>query len=350
MSWLRLSLSRLRRDRAAVVGLVTLVFATAFVFALAPRALATVADSALRQEIGAASSTDRDIRLDQVSRPQDDPRSTLASVGAAGDALAAQLPAAVRAVAGTPPTGSPSYLVQTPLWHALSGTPIDNVISLRIQPDIQAHLTLTGGRWPTGVTTSAPDSLPGAIPGLKTVTLEAAMSDDATRAFQVGLGARFVLEPEPTDPYAVGRQMHLVVLVVGTYRPTDPADPFWVDDGTVEGSTIRALDPEHPKVDTSLLLSPDAFPALVAATNQADAPVDPTSPVVTILPLHFEWRFYVDPTRMRASQVGALIQAMRRTENVFPVGVPTINGADKEQVTQQSGLLRLLEQHQASWV
>ncbi|HXR27653.1 MAG TPA: FtsX-like permease family protein [Candidatus Baltobacteraceae bacterium] len=345
MSWFAITLRRLRRDRAAAVGLVALVFVTTFVFAVAPRALATVADAALRQEMAAATSVDRDIRLDQVVPPST-PDSRASDVAAQGDALASQLPAPLRAVAGAPP----SYVVETPLWHALSGTPIDNVIALRIQQDVQAHLTLTGGRWPTGTTTSAPDRIPGAIPRATITTFEAAIADDAAQALQVGVGTHLVLAPEPTDPYAVGRQMHAAVIIVGTYRPTDRADPYWIDDATVEGATIRALDPEHPKVDTSLLLSPDAYPALLTTAIPRPATDDEPVPLESILPLHYEWRFYLDVDQMRSTQVGPLIQAMRRTESLFPVGVPAINGPAAARVSLQSGLLHLLEQHQARWV
>ena len=348
MTWLRLTWRRLRRDRAAAAGLVTLVFVTTFVFAVAPRALAAAADQALRQEMAAATPLDRNIRLDQVTPPSN-PRATVSDVIQQGDAFAAGLPGALRAIVGTPPA-SPSYVIQTPLWSALSGTPIDAVIALRIQQGVQAHLTLTGGRWPTGDTTSAPDQVPGAIPDATLITFEAAISDDAARALQVGLGARLLLAPEPTDAYAVGRQMHAAAVIVGTYRATDRNDPYWMDDATAEGFTIRALDPEHPKVDTSLLLSPDAYPALLAETDQFGTTVFVGPPSQSTLPLHYEWRFYVDAAQMRSGQVGALIGAMRRTETVFPVGTPAINGPDADRVNLQSGLLRLLEQHQARWV
>ncbi len=345
MTWIRLALRRLRRDRAAAAGLVALVFVTTFVFAVAPRALATVADQALRDEIGGATTLDRNLRLDRVTPPSN-PRSTVGDVVEQGDGLAAQLPGPLRAVAGQ----SPSYVIQTPLWYALSGTPIEDVIALRIQQDVQAHLTLTAGRWPTGATTSAPDQIPGAVPMATIVTFEAVIADDAARALQVSVGTQLMLAPEPTDPYSVGRQMHAAVIIVGTYRPTDRGDPYWIDDATVEGSTIRALDPEHPKVDTSLLLSPDAYPGLLADTDQFGTTVFAGPPSESTLPLHYEWRFYVDPARMRSTQVGALIQAMRRAEIIFPVGTPAINGPDSDRVNLQTGLLRLLEQHEARWV
>ncbi|HEY7942499.1 MAG TPA: hypothetical protein VID25_11170 [Candidatus Limnocylindrales bacterium] len=349
MTWIRLTLRRLRRDRAAAAGLVALVLITTFVFAVAPRALATVADQALRDEMGAASSADRNLRLDQLKRPCCT-RDTAVNVIEQGDGLAAQLPAALKAIAGRPPSSAPSYVIETPLWYATSGTPIDNVISLRIQQDVQAHATLTTGRWPTGTTNSVPDTAPGALANAVVTTFEAAIADDAARALQVGVGTHLALTPEPTDPLAVGRPMHAAVVIVGTYRPTDRSDPYWIDDATAEGSTIRALDPEHPKVDTSLLLSPDAYPALLETAIPQPAADDEPVPLESILPLHYEWRFYVDPARMRSTQVGPLLAAVRRTESLFPVGVPAINGPGSDRVSLQTGLLRLLEQHQARWV
>ena len=349
MTWIRLTFRRLRRDRAAAAGLVALVFVTAFVFAVAPRALATVADQALRDEMVAAGSADRNLRLDQLTRPCCT-RDTAVNVVEHGDELAAQLPAVLKAVAARPPTSSPSYVIQTPLWHATSGTPIDNVLALRIQQDVQAHVTLTAGRWPTGITSSEPDVAPGALANAVVTTFEVAISDDAAKALQVSVGTHLDLTPEPTDPLAVGRPMHATVVIVGIYRPTDRADPYWIDDATVEGSTIRALDPDHPKVDTSLLLSPDAYPALLATALPLPATADEAVPLESILPLQYEWRFYVDAARMRSTQVGALIQAMRRTESLFPVGVPAINGPDSDRVNLQTGLLRLLVEHQSRWV
>ena len=95
MAWLAMSLRRLRQDRAATIGLFTLVGITAFVFAIGPRLLSQVTDRALRDEVAAAPAAVRDIQLIQERRIGPAVGDPMGAVDAAGAELGGRIPPAI---------------------------------------------------------------------------------------------------------------------------------------------------------------------------------------------------------------------------------------------------------------
>ncbi|MFI5261333.1 MAG: hypothetical protein ACHQZR_02110 [Candidatus Limnocylindrales bacterium] len=339
-------LRRLRQDRAAAVGYVLLTLVTAVVFATAPRLLTQVSQQGLQAELAAVPPTQRDVRVTQITRPETMAGLTIDGVMGEGQALEQQLPPALQAT-----IGGTTYVVSTPLWHPTAGTPIESVISLRIQQDVEAHLRLVAGAWPSGATTRATDRHKGAPPGAMITTFPVAMAADAAAALQVGVGDTIALSPESTDPLADGRLLDAAVTVVGLYAPLDPADPYWHDDADVQGFTLRVQGTgfraqEHPQVDTTVLLSPAAYPALGDGTENAEL-----GTIEGILPLEYEWRYVVDPARVRATSLDGLVAALRRAGTLFPTTIPPthLTAAGDPATAMQTGLLALVAGHLARW-
>src|SRR4051812_37180527 len=145
MAWIVLSLRRIRDDGPAVAGLALLVLVTAFVAALAPRVVASLADDAVRAQVRAAPALARDIALEQHlligSGPADDP---LSFVRAAGLEREQTFPAAVRRL-----IASRSATIQTGRMHLDKETTDPAFVRLRIQEGVDEYVSYVQGRAPT---------------------------------------------------------------------------------------------------------------------------------------------------------------------------------------------------------
>ncbi len=330
MAWLVSSLRRLRDERIPALGLVALVLVTALVFALAPRLFERVADGALRSEVDGATSATRDLRLDRVGRIEAGAADPLSEVDAVGADLGSQLPAAVRSI-----LADRVAVIDTPYWRIGAGVQTPSVVTLRIQEGVESRIRLVGGRLPTGATRTIPDPSPDARPGDALVVLEAAMSDAAAAAMGVPPGGRLLMSPDQSDVLAVGRSTRLAVDIVGTYRVTDPADDYWIDDAPVEGPTIRALTSEVQFTNATLLLAPAAYPALLGATE------------VEGISLRYGWRYRVDPAALQAGRLDDLIVGLRRAGGLFDADATMVMAG--RGTALRSGLLPLLAGYQARW-
>ena len=52
----------------------------------------------------------------------------------------------------------------------------------------------------------------------------------------------------------------MAIDLVGTYQVIDPADPFWMDDPSVDHTYTYALSAFIEYVGATMLLAPDAYP------------------------------------------------------------------------------------------
>ncbi len=258
---------------------------------------------------------------------------------AAGNQLEAGYPAPIPAI-----IASREVVIDTPLWHPSAGTALDAVLNLRIQQDVDPHIRLVAGRLPTGVSSTIPDPTPGADQASRLVVLETMMSSETAGRLGLAIGGQLILGPEPSDPLAANRGVRLAVTLVGTYDVSDPADPFWIDDSSVAHSYTYALTGFVEYLGGTLLLAPDAYPALLLATLDSR------------LPLIYHWRSYVAPAQVQADQLDALAQALRRARTTYP---PTIRQVDangdfggpqgRSTATLQTDLPALISAHLARW-
>jgi putative ABC transport system permease protein len=327
LSWF--ALRRLADERAAALGLALLVFVTALVAAGGPRAFEQLANAALRQELGAANSFERSTVIYEVARPLASPLSELGELEAAGDRLEEAFPAELRGL-----ISSRSELVETPLWEVFAGTDLNGVMSLRIQQGALERLRLVSGRLPSGSISVQPDERPFAPPGQRAWIYEAVVSAAAAAELAVEVGDRLGLGVWLNDPLNLGQNEGAFIDIVGTYEIEDPADEFWINDEPLAGWRLNIVPPDMTFIQTTALLSPDVYRALVTNTQGQG---------MTLL---YQWRFYVEAERLRAERLPQTITALRRLEGAVPrTGISEV----PSDTTMSSGMLRLLLQHEASW-
>ncbi len=328
MAWLAMSLRRLRIDRVPTLGLLALVFATAFVFTLGPRLMVHVADEALRAEVAAAAPASRNIQLIQERRigpSADDP---LGAVDTAGADLEARVPPAVRDL-----FRDRVFTVDTPRWRVTSEIRTQSLATLRFQQAVEEHVRVVEGRLPTGATTLTVDPGPGPNPTAPRILYEGAISTDTADQTGLKVGDELSLALDATDPLTRGRFDRAAVKIVGTFEANDEAEPYWSGDLSLIHPTQRALSADNVFVNAAILMSPDAYPPLFAITDEKT------------LPLRYSWRYYVDPERLASGRVADILVDLRRLETAFPASA--VGGA--QATTLRSGLLGFMVSQQARW-
>src|SRR5687768_4140514 len=125
MTWLRMSLRRLRSDRGTALGLALLIGITAFVAAVAPRVLSTVADQALRGEMALAPVAERGLAFGQEGLLA----AQLDTVDERGASLTGDLPPVVR-----DRLGPSNLLIESARWVATGPVDTSSTIRFRFQP------------------------------------------------------------------------------------------------------------------------------------------------------------------------------------------------------------------------
>src|SRR5688500_13247873 len=146
--WIRAALKRLRDERFAAVGLAVLVLVTGFVFGIAPRALAALADRVLREEIGRASLVERNIQFVEEARigPGGIDEDPMIRVAERGQVLDEELPASSRDL-----IAARGYQVESGR-HELYDRVDGSYIRFRWQEGIEARIRYVAGRPPGGAT------------------------------------------------------------------------------------------------------------------------------------------------------------------------------------------------------
>lgn len=343
MGWLRISLHRLRDDRASAVALVVLLLATSFVAASAPRGLAVIARDALRAEIGAARAPARNIVLIEERRVPHRAADPLAGVATLGERREERIPDAVRALFAARGT-----VVDTARWSVLSATLPRSTIAFRIQPGAAERVRIVDGTLPTGSTRTievpapdpgpAPEPPPGepppTPPTLSLTVLEVALPIASATLLRVAVGDTIELQVDGTDRLARGHEDRVAIDVVGTYEVLDPDDDFWLEDQVLAEPSVREISSENAYFDATALLAPEAYPALMEVTEASQ------------LPLTYAWRFYLDAGRLDANTADFLLAELRRLESQFPTSVSA--GAVPETVLR-TDLVRLLDTQRNRW-
>ena len=199
MAWLVASLRRLRDERSSTVALALLVFVTAFVFALTPRLFEHIADDAVQTQVREASSFDRDIQLLEVRRIDGSRADPLGQVDDAGDRLQKRFPASVGAL-----IDDRSEVVDSLRWTVLTQTADPSFVRLRVQPEVDAHLTYVEGRAPTGTLRRIDSPIDPSGESPQVPVFEIALSRASATAIGASLGDLIPLTPDQTDAL-VGR-------------------------------------------------------------------------------------------------------------------------------------------------
>ncbi len=329
MRWTLMALLRLRDDLAPTVGVLVLVLVTAFAAALAPRILAALGDEAVQAQVAAATASERAIVLieHQVTRPgpQDDP---LAEVRAAGDDLRATFPRRIERIVDD------GYIVVDSARYRVDTRTTDPAfLRMRVQEGIDAHITYVEGRPPTsevvrrdGVGPEKEDDVP---------VYQVAISRATADRFDLELGQAVPLSGDPGDPLFGRSQLavHAFAEITGIYEVPDPGSEYWRDDPLPIRPVIRALSSELQLLDAVAILDAAAYGEL-ADINDANH-----------RPLRLQWRYGVDAGQVTARSAPDLLRAFR----ALAVQYPSANVGAGRETAMRTGMLALLEAHQAAW-
>lgn len=326
---LRLTLRRLASERVAALGYALLVFATALAFAIAPRALEDVSNGALRQELAATASTERNLRIAELLRANALPLRQRDEVVEIGGDLRDRLPLLLQGL-----VTDQSFLVETPSWMVLEGTDVDSILSLRLQEGAEQRVTLVAGSPASGRVQYIEDPRPNAPPNQRAVVYEALMARSAAERMGVEPGERLLIQPGGHDPLMLGVNVGAELVITGLYEITDPADDFWLNDTTIAGFRYTPVSPTTSAVDTTVLIPLDAYGPLHGNTWGQG------------MPLRYEWRYHLDTAQIEATRIDAWTTALRRLESNPPRSGLTLVSSETQVL---SGLLRVLERHIAAW-
>ena len=337
IAWIRVALLRLRDERLSAVGLAGLVLVTAFVAAATPRLLDHVADDTLRATVAEAPAIRRNIRLVQEDHLEsEDPANPFAAVTTRERGLFEQIPASIAA------------LVSERGWTANSGrwllpqVPGDPAtMRLQIEPGAMDRLRLVEGSWPTGATSKVPDGTSTDTVPPSITAFEVALSRETVAAFHLGIGDVLTLQPDQTDEL-VGRlggagNLAIAVKVVGIFEVVNEQDPWWLNDTSLARPNVRSPGGDARIIDSTALLSPDAYQAYM------------TESIRGALFVQYTFREYVDPQRLQSANVDALLTAVKRLETTFPPSTRPLLQELGGPPRLSEGLRVLLETYRSQW-
>ena len=334
MTWIGLSLRRLSDERSTALAFAALVFVTALLAAVTPRALDRIASDALRQQLLASPPAPRSIQLLQEGRPgagDDDPMGTIVTTGAH---LFAVIPPEIRAVIAEQAVviDSPRWSVQDPTNHSLT-------LRLRIQPGAENRFHLTAGRMPQAAATIEPAG-----------PIEIAIATSSAKALGASLGDAIPLQIDATDPL-VGPDGggSASATLVGLFDVDDPTDPWWLGDAGLAGPITRDVSSNVSFIDTVGLVAPSEYSEILAATaGMAGAPGSiSTFPA----PVRVTYREYVDPARIQERDLPPIVAALHKLENQFPSPNVRVGGGPEgtSSTAMRTSLRVFLETFAASW-
>ena len=332
MAWLVTSLRRLRDGVSASVGLAIVVLVTAGVFAAVPRVNEMVATGLLRTEVASTREESHNIVLVQQRRIPGGAADPLAAVQQTGDDLQAQIPSAVRGL-----LADRIAIVDTPRLTVVASPASYETFRLRVQQDVDAHLRLVDGSMPSAAQATADAGQGAADPTAQVPLFEVAISSKTADAFGLKVGDTVRLVPDPSDPKAARVRARVAARIVGIVDVTDLSAPYWGDDAAVDRPLPRYLNVNVTIEDGTALIAPDAYPALLAAAGDTSGGQ---------LALRYMWRFPLDPARLHASDLDAILTALQRMESVFPASDAAAAGGGTQ---DRSALLPLVQGFASRW-
>lgn len=283
-------LRRLRTERGVLVLLVVLVAITSLIVAAAPRLYNAVTDAGLHSVLAETSPARRNIALLRDS----DASSGALTPGAlkeTGARLAAGFDPAITAA-----VRSQEVVVDSPRFHVSPGPKYDTYVTLRSQSGLDGAIELTDGRWPARVTDAAPPGTPPVI--------EIAVSESTAQESGLAIGQLLEATPDPADPLLSGRGVRDDpdrFSVVGIFRIDDPNADIWFADNRLEHVGLEFTVNEAIAYATALI-APDVTPDLAGVLE---------------LPVHIQWRSFLDSARIDAGSLDALLPAVQRLESQY---------------------------------
>ncbi|MFC8224436.1 FtsX-like permease family protein [Streptomyces sp. NPDC057287] len=286
--WVR---TRLRTAPGVSAALAVLVLLTAFLAAAFPRSVDAYETEALRHDVAAASPGQSVLEVTTLPPPLGQAASVREgalrerALSSAGDALVAALPDPVRA-----DLPNSSYGVHTtkPLVADEDWLPRPNAsppqLTYAAPSALPEHSTLRSGRLPV---TRGPVTQ-------STGEVEAAVTEETAEALRMKPGSTIGVPTQSGEP--------LTVRITGIVAPLRPESAYWAVDPLFRAPSL-VQDPGSPTPvlywRATLLLPPDAGPALLATTGEPE----------------LFWRVAPDASGLTAADVPALESGVAAVEN-----------------------------------
>ena len=324
-------LRRLRSEVGVALLILLLVGVTSALFAGAPRVFNLVADEGLHAALDDASVVGRNVELSRefVVPAFDDP---LAVVDRLGEQYLARFPESLGSL-----VERRSLQATTARFAIEDPAKLPTFISLRHQDGVDEAIRFVDGRAPVATGEQLPTASfvfgqdTGEPPPETPPLVEIAVSEATAAAIGVGVGGELVGSVDPTDPLVPGtpdQPLRARFEVTGIFAIDDPRAEIWYADNRLNEIDLRGTI-DLPLAYATGLIARDAF-ADVAASG---------------LPVRFDWRYFLDETRLDAGQLDALVPDLRRTTTQFARA--TGGTTDPERVALRSGLIALLERYEA---
>jgi putative ABC transport system permease protein len=328
MGWIGLSLRRLRDERASAAAFALLVLVTATLASAAPRALDRLADDTLRADVTAGPVAPRSIQLIQEDRTIPGEGDALGPIHAIGDQLHATIPVQIQSL-----IADRAVVVDSARWSVTRKLNDPTTLKLRIQPGAEDRLHLTAGRMPGPLS-----------PKSSTHAVEVAIAASSAKVLGAGIGDTIDLAVDGSDPLS-GRLRDAIAgaTIVGLFTVDDPTDPWWLGDRGLAGPITRQLAADAIIIDTMALVSPNEYEELLDTTaGNAEAGLP--------APVRITYREYVDPGRIRESNLPSIVSAFRKLEALYPdANVRRTGVVGNSQTAMRTGLRALLESHEGRW-
>lgn len=246
MPSLRLALRALwfRRGLSAAILLVAMVTTT--VAATGPFYARAAGESILRDRLLTAAPEAVGLRLQEVTRVDDDPLGRINQ-----DAARAGLPIGY-------PSRIPGYQLSATFVALRSGSSPDVDSRLTYREGVCAHLVLVAGRCPSGAG-------------------EAAVSDRTSTGLRWRVGTRLQsdkLEVDALNPQFSDRAPKAVLAVVGVYRPRSETERYWFGQDFFDAHPAKF---DEPNTVDSIFVDRSTFESLHGVIGRAvlDLPLDP---------------------------------------------------------------------------
>ena len=316
-------LRRLRVELGVVLLIVGLVGVTSFLFAAAPRLFNLVADEGVRVAVHDAAPAAANIELSrQTVLPRfNDP---LPVVVQQGENQLARFPGGVRAL-----VTRQSIVATSPRFAIVDPPRFTAFLSVRHQDTGDGDIEFVAGRMPS----STGERLPSiGTPDEERLTprIEVAVSEASASLLGVEVGDMLEGAVDATDPLIgrpIGQPLRATFEFVGVFRVPDPGAAAWYGDARLIEPGLRGS-VDNPIAFATALIAPDAFADVVASD----------------LPFRYEWRYFVDPERIDAGTLEALVPDLRRLTSEY--GAVT-TGQRNDRIALRSGLLAVIQDYQA---
>lgn len=324
-------LRRIRAEVGVALLIVVLVGGTAFLFAAAPRIFNRIADEGLRHELEAALAVQRNLQVSVIDDAPSGP-APLEEIDRARDFFFGEMPDSVAELVRE------TDLVITSVRFRVQDAPryANTFITLRHHEDVGDAIRVVEGRLPASTGDELPRALFGFVPEdyeppSVTPLFEIALSDATAEDAGLALGDVYEVVGDSTDArleqgYAVPLEAEFEV--VGIFEVVEPDAELWYDERALQVLNLGGTD-DNPLAFTTALIHPDAFAGIGASG----------------LPFAYDFRYFVDTSRLDSSGLVGLTADLQRLETQFLGSAPT--ASTQGEPVLRTGLPSVIEDYVA---